>query len=148
MPECVQWFASHTDVLYCGGPLSKEAGDYMVSHGVSVVNILSSTECGPVSPILPAVGINHEWEYFKFSPMVTVKMVPFMDVHDVFELVVVANANSQPSVLNTSVDSVNAYATSDLLQRHPTKLEYWRVFGRSDDQIMHSTGEKVCICQF
>ena len=48
-----------------------------------------------------------------------------------------------PSLLNISIDNVDGYASSDLLQPHPTKPGYWRVYGRTDDQIMHSTGEKV-----
>lgn len=36
-----------------------------------------------------------------------------------------------------------AYATGDLLTRHPTNPELWRAVGRKDDQIMHSNGEKT-----
>lgn len=49
-------------------------------------------------------------------------------------------------VTNTMVDGVGAYATSDILAPHPTKPNYWKVFGRADDQIMHNTGEKVRRC--
>ncbi len=49
-----------------------------------------------------------------------------------------------PSVFNTTIDGVPAYATGDLLTPHPTKPHFWKIFGRVDDQIMHSTGEKVC----
>jgi len=48
-------------------------------------------------------------------------------------------------VINTKVDGIEAYATSDLLEEHPEKPGYWRIYGRSDDQIIHSTGEKVCM---
>jgi hypothetical protein len=48
-------------------------------------------------------------------------------------------------VLNTTWHGVEAYATSDLLIPHPTKEGYWKVFGRTDDQIMLSTGEKVSL---
>ena len=44
------------------------------------------------------------------------------------------------------VDGVGAYATSDLLESHPTMPGYYKVYGRVDDQIMHSTGEKVQDC--
>ena len=44
---------------------------------------------------------------------------------------------------NTKVDGADAYATSDLVVPHPTKKGYYKIVGRSDDQIMHSTGEKV-----
>ena len=51
--------------------------------------------------------------------------------------------HATPSVMNTVVNGVGAYATSDLLQPHPTKRGYYRILGRVDDQIMHNTGEKV-----
>ena len=54
-----------------------------------------------------------------------------------------ANSGQNPNVFNTKVNGVDAYATSDLLAPHPTKEGLWTVFGRVDDQIMHSTGEKV-----
>jgi hypothetical protein len=54
-----------------------------------------------------------------------------------------SNVFCTPAVLNTNVGGIGAYATSDLLLPHPTKPGYWKVFGRTDDQIMHNTGEKV-----
>lgn len=56
-----------------------------------------------------------------------------------------SNENSRPSMINTQVDGVDAWSTSDLFVEHPTKRGYWKVFGRTDDQIMHSTGEKVSV---
>ena len=46
-------------------------------------------------------------------------------------------------MINTTIDGKNGYATSDLLVPHPTKPGFWKVVGRTDDQIMHSTGEKT-----
>ena len=48
-----------------------------------------------------------------------------------------------PVVINTKVDGKDAYATSDLLVPHPTKSGLWKIYGRKDDQIMLSTGEKT-----
>jgi non-ribosomal peptide synthetase component E (peptide arylation enzyme) len=50
-----------------------------------------------------------------------------------------------PITFNTTWEGVDAYATSDLLVPHPIKKGYWKVYGRTDDQIMLSTGEKVSI---
>ncbi len=47
------------------------------------------------------------------------------------------------TVVNTKVDGVDAYATNDLLEPHPTKSGLWQVHGRRDDQIILSNGEKV-----
>ena len=41
------------------------------------------------------------------------------------------------------IDGRPAYSTSDLVEQHPTKPHLFRVFGRADDQLMLSTGEKV-----
>ena len=49
----------------------------------------------------------------------------------------------RPNVTNTKVDGIDAYATSDLVTPHPTKKGLYKIVGRTDDQIMHSTGEKV-----
>ena len=48
-----------------------------------------------------------------------------------------------PNVFNAMYDGRPAYATSDLLQQHPTKPNLFRVYGRADDQLMLSTGEKT-----
>lgn len=59
------------------------------------------------------------------------------------ELIVLPGHHATPSIINTVVNGVGAYATSDLLQPHPTKPRYFKVFGRVDDQIMHNNGEKA-----
>lgn len=53
------------------------------------------------------------------------------------------NEHYTPNVINTQMDGIDGYATSDLLSPHPTKPRFWKVVGRTDDQIMHSTGEKT-----
>ena len=45
--------------------------------------------------------------------------------------------------MNTTVDGVGAYDTNDIVSPHPTQEGLWKVIGRADEQIMHSTGEKV-----
>ena len=54
-----------------------------------------------------------------------------------------ASEHFWPNVYNTKIDGIDAFATSDLLTPHPTKQGFWKVIGRTDDQIMHSTGEKT-----
>ena len=53
-----------------------------------------------------------------------------------------------PNILNTTIGGKEGYATSDLLEPHPTRLGWWKVYGRADDQIMHNTGEKVSVSKF
>ncbi|KAJ6472708.1 hypothetical protein C8R47DRAFT_1295530, partial [Mycena vitilis] len=139
-PEYVEWLATRGGVLYGGGPLNKHAGDYMTSQGVSIFVLYGSSEGGIMSPILPAE-VGYDWDYFKFPGLVTPEMIPHGN--ETFELVMVMNEFCRPAVLNTQIRGIDAYATSDLLLPHPTKPGYWKIYGRSDDQIIHNTGEKT-----
>ncbi|KAJ7929762.1 hypothetical protein B0H13DRAFT_2652291 [Mycena leptocephala] len=139
-PEYIEWLATRTGVYYGGGPLNKEAGDYMTSQGVSIFILYGSSEVGIISPVLPEQ-VGYDWEYFKFPKLVTAELIPYGD--NTFELVMVSNEFCRPCVLNTQVGGIEAYATSDLLVPHPVKSGYWKVYGRADDQIVHNTGEKT-----
>ncbi|KAF9471438.1 acetyl-CoA synthetase-like protein [Pholiota conissans] len=139
-PEYIKWLATRVGVLFGGGPLNKTAGDYMTSQGVSIFILYGSTESWIMSPILPAQ-VGYDWDYFRFPNSVKAEMVPYGD--NTFEFVMVSNPYCRPSVINTKVDNIDAYATSDLMTPHPTKPGYWRIYGKTDDQIMHNTGEKT-----
>lgn len=104
-----------------------------------------------------------DWAYFVPIPLLTLNFRPHGD--NKFELIIMvsrdghvlsgyktdgvslAHWQSRPDlplpVINTQVDGHDGYATSDLLEPHPTKPGLWRIFGRADEQIMLSNGEKV-----
>ncbi|KAF7795914.1 hypothetical protein EIP86_007081 [Pleurotus ostreatoroseus] len=82
-----------------------------------------------------------DWEYFTIPVNVHAHFLPHSDGNS--ELIVTAGEYHMVSVVNCEIDGVPAYNTHDLLAPHPTKPGYWKVFGRTDDQIMHSTGEKT-----
>ncbi|KAF7355647.1 Acetyl-CoA synthetase-like protein [Mycena sanguinolenta] len=141
-PEWVKWLASVTGVLYGGGPLNKQVGDYLSSQGVSIFVLYGSSEGGMMSVIIPGRQVDFDWDYFTFPEgLITAEMVPRGD--NKFEFVMLTNHFCRPTVLNTTVRGVEAYASSDLMEPHPTKPNYWKIFGRADDQIMHNTGEKT-----
>lgn len=48
-----------------------------------------------------------------------------------------------PSVVNALVDGVPAFDTNDVFAPHPIEKGWYKMFGRADDQIVHSTGEKT-----
>ncbi|OSX58884.1 hypothetical protein POSPLADRAFT_1059977 [Postia placenta MAD-698-R-SB12] len=140
--EYVEWLASRKGVTFGGGPLNKEIGDMLVSRGVNIYNAYGSTEAGMLSVVYEAEPLI-EWDYFKIHDYISIQMLPMGD--NTYELAVVANNVHRPAVINTKVDGDDAYATSDLVMPHPTKSGYWKVLGRTDDQIMHSTGEKASL---
>ncbi|KAF8161947.1 hypothetical protein K438DRAFT_1909851 [Mycena galopus ATCC 62051] len=111
-PEYIEWLATRAGVLYGGGPLNKQAGDYMTSQGVSIFILYGSSEGGIMSP---------------FFQLVVPEMVPNGD--NTFELIMVSNIFCKPAVLNTKVRGIESYATSDLLMPHPTKPGHWKFLG-------------------
>ncbi|EIN09240.1 acetyl-CoA synthetase-like protein [Punctularia strigosozonata HHB-11173 SS5] len=140
-PLYVEYLAGIKGVLYGGGPLNKAVGDALTEKGVAIYTLYGSTETTVMNVILPRDRPGLDWQYFRFSKHVKPHFVEngFGQV----ELVLVANPLSVPVITNTKVNDVDAYATGDLLERHPTKPDLWKIFGRADDQIMHSTGEKT-----
>ncbi|KAI0734153.1 hypothetical protein C8Q72DRAFT_770789 [Fomitopsis betulina] len=139
-PEHVQSLVGRHGVAYGGGPLNKERGDFLVSHGVKIFNLLGSTEGGALSVIFPAGG-DSDWDYFRFGSFLTIKLEHHED--NQFEPIIVENEFLRPNVINTKVDGLDAFATSDLVTSHPTRKGLYKIVGRSDEQIMHSTGEKT-----
>ncbi|EIN04867.1 acetyl-CoA synthetase-like protein [Punctularia strigosozonata HHB-11173 SS5] len=140
-PSYVEYLAGIKGVLYGAGPLNKAVGDALTEKGVAIYTLYGSTETTVVNVILPRDRPGLDWQYFRFSKHVKPHLVEngFGQV----EMVLVGNPLSVPVKTNTKVDGVDAYDTGDLLERHPTKPDLWKVFGRADDQIMHSTGEKT-----
>ncbi|THV00415.1 hypothetical protein K435DRAFT_854762 [Dendrothele bispora CBS 962.96] len=70
-------------------------------------------------------------------------LIPVDGIDNVFQLICKENKFRIPSVLNTVIDGQPALDTKDLLIRYPTKHGLFQGYGRADDQITHSTGEKT-----
>ena len=104
-----------------------------------------------------------EWDYFDMSGHIDSWLIPQEGQPGIFEPIAFvrsipsghgccdtlthvglqASPTMSPNVFNAMYDGRPAYATSDLLQQHPTKPNLFRVYGRADDQLMLSTGEKT-----
>ncbi|EKM51198.1 uncharacterized protein PHACADRAFT_103930 [Phanerochaete carnosa HHB-10118-sp] len=148
IPEQVEWIAQTQGVIYGGGPLAKDVGDLLASKGVDIFTLYGITEYGIINEILPRACPSRytlrngmDWAYFAFSPCCGTHFVPLDDGGS--QLILAANEYQVPTVLNTMVDGVPAFDTNDILIPHPTRKGLWKVGGRSDEQIMHSTGEKT-----
>ncbi|KAF9012818.1 acetyl-CoA synthetase-like protein [Hymenopellis radicata] len=133
--ECVDWLSTRVGgAMYGGGPLNKEVGDYLTSKGVRICTLYGSSEGGIMNPMLPdPKQVGCDWEYFKFIGCISPRMEPYGN--GLFELVMLENDSCCPSVINTQISGTRAFRTSDLFMQHPTKPDFWKVFGRSDDQI-------------
>ncbi|EJC99103.1 acetyl-CoA synthetase-like protein [Fomitiporia mediterranea MF3/22] len=136
----VQSLTNIKGVIYGGGPLGKECGDYLASRGVNIYTAYGLTQTLLVSNFLPKPP-GMDWEFCQVS---RARPVDYIDRgNNEFELVLLATESYTPSVINTEINGKQGFATNDLVMKHPTKEGYFRIIGRTDDQIMHSTGEKT-----
>ncbi|KAJ7763433.1 hypothetical protein B0H16DRAFT_1527845 [Mycena metata] len=116
-------------------------GDFLSKNGVRLSHIYGLTETGGLSMMIPEYPPTED--YFHLAPHIDPVLVPLPELPDVYRLIVKKCATHTPAILNTMVDGVPALDTNDLLVRHPDNDKLWKVYGREDDQIMHSNGEKT-----
>ncbi|KAK0451170.1 NRPS-like enzyme [Desarmillaria tabescens] len=140
-PKAIEALKSTTAVMYGGGPLEKDAGDTLVANGVLVICLYGLTECG-VSAILPKSIPMGGWEWITPESNVDVVFVP-TDEKDIYRLYIKESPHHSPAVFNAEIDGVRAFDTKDLVQLHPSNRKLFKICGRADDQITHSTGEKT-----
>ncbi|KAI0657838.1 acetyl-CoA synthetase-like protein [Cubamyces menziesii] len=131
-------------IVFSGAPVSKPIGDMLAKSGVTLHPFWGSTEVGPATMFIPrdppAVD---EWEYFKFSHHITFHLAPQKGLENIYEPIMIPTERCFPNALNSELDGKAVFAVGDLLERHPTDPERYRVFGRKDDQIVLSTAENV-----
>ncbi|OSD00749.1 acetyl-CoA synthetase-like protein [Trametes coccinea BRFM310] len=143
--EAVECLKKLKCILYAGAPLSKEVGDKLREEGLNIMTGFGSTEIGANVRMMidPTKVLKNDWEYFSFSPPVEFIRVYQEGLPRAFEPVIVDSPTWSPNVFNTQMDGRPAYATSDLFEEHPTNPNLYKVYGRIDDQIALSTGEKT-----
>ncbi|KAJ6494041.1 acetyl-CoA synthetase-like protein [Mycena vitilis] len=131
-------------IVFSGASVNKTIGDMLAESGVVMHPFWGSTEVGPATMFVPRdPPPADEWEYFKFSNHITFVMKPREDLQNVFEPIMMPTEICFPHVLNTTHDGNSAFNVGDLLEQHPTNPGRWRVYGRTDDQIMLSNGQNV-----
>ncbi|TFY78273.1 hypothetical protein EWM64_g5737 [Hericium alpestre] len=130
-------------IVFGGAPLNKEIGDALSRAGVKLPPFYGATEIGNVILSVPDLENETEWEYFRFSPHLRVEILLQEDTTDIFEPVILSSPPYTPNVINTEINGILGYRTNDLVQRHPVRDDYYQIYGRLDDQLMLSTGEKT-----
>ncbi|KAI0631526.1 acetyl-CoA synthetase-like protein [Trametes polyzona] len=139
-PEKVEVMKRMRGVLFGGAPLNQEVGDALASQGVNLFTVYGLTEVGLVN-IFVRENPGMDWPYFAPIPFYPLKFLPHGD--NQYELVILSRPDMPLPVINTQIDGQDGYATSDLVVPHPTKPGLWRIYGRADEQIMLSNGEKT-----
>ncbi|KAJ6468640.1 hypothetical protein C8R47DRAFT_1151234 [Mycena vitilis] len=143
-PVSVEKLRTFSGVIFAGGPLAQSVGDSLAQRGVALIALYGATEIGAISHMHPDPSPGG-WQYFQFLPTLGEVLIPVEGDATglLFQLLVKECATNCLALTNTEIDGVRAYDTKDIVQRHPTDPTLYRVYGRIDDQIMHSNGEKT-----
>ncbi|TFY76506.1 hypothetical protein EWM64_g7507 [Hericium alpestre] len=144
--EYVKHMAGFVGVMAGGGPLNQKVGDYLASKGVDFMHLygwhVHSYHQNPIRFLTYSLDpTGKDWQYMRINSFYNVAWIP--DDEGRQELIIKDGPLITPSVFNSTHDGEPVYATSDLFEPHPTKAGLWRIFGRTDDQIIHSNGEKT-----
>ncbi|KZT58729.1 acetyl-CoA synthetase-like protein [Calocera cornea HHB12733] len=136
----VEILKGFTHVMFAGGPLPEEKGEMLIKNGVNIQVAYGLTEAGSIFTLSP----NEEhkkagWQFGRISDDVRYRMIP--DSNGMSRLVVLDSDTHGIALSN--VEGEEAFDTSDLLEEHWNYKGYWRLAGRSDDQITMANGEKT-----
>ncbi|KAJ7596508.1 NRPS-like enzyme [Mycena floridula] len=145
------WSRSSDDIValkqlkavYAGGPLKQEVGDLLVAHNINPIPVYGLTEIGAVSAVFPAPSSKEDWNWVQFGSNISPILVPVEGEDNLYRLCVKNTETTALSLVNCVIDGADALDTQDLVMMHPSNPKLFRVFGRHDDQISHSTGEKT-----
>lgn len=140
-PESMDFLRSLRIVTYSGGAPPPKLGEALSAAGVVTRPIYGATEFGAPTHWVPSDSerMNGEWQWIRFCDNIEIDMIPQGD--GTYELCVVRGKTDHINVFNMADKA--GYATSDLFTKHPTKEGLWKIVGRKDDVIVHTTGEKT-----
>ncbi|KDR79161.1 hypothetical protein GALMADRAFT_277673 [Galerina marginata CBS 339.88] len=137
--QSVDLLAKLKMIGYSGGSVPTKLGNFMASAGVTLSPIYGGTEFGGPTHVARRPGGEDGWEWIQMDERLNIRWDPQGD--GTFECQFLTNEFHQVSVEN--MPDVKGYATSDLFIPHPTVPNFWKIVGRKDDVIIHTSGEKT-----
>ncbi|KAF4617234.1 hypothetical protein D9613_005789 [Agrocybe pediades] len=138
-PQALEVLSNLELILSSGGPVTPKIGNLLVSSGANLFTTYGGTEFGGVTCLTRREGDGDDWTYMEFSERCRIRWMPQGD--GTYECQFLAHKDHKLSVEN--LPDVPGYATADLFEPHPTKDYLWKIVGRIDDVIIHSSGEKT-----
>ncbi|KAF6838948.1 nonribosomal peptide synthetase [Colletotrichum plurivorum] len=144
MPEAVEALKKLERVNFGGGNLAREAGNKLTKEGVPVSSVIAFTEAAPL-PYYFQKNLDL-WQWFIVdSERLGVEWRPASgEEEDIYEQVIVRKSKEDPlqGIFYTFPDA-KEYNTKDLYRKHPNLPNHWMYYGRSDNIIVFSNGEKL-----
>ncbi|KAK8080922.1 Non-canonical non-ribosomal peptide synthetase FUB8 [Apiospora hydei] len=141
--ECIDVMKKMSFIGWGGGQLPREAGNRLVQNGVFLANLIAATECCPF-PIYWNKDPNN-WQYFIYnSEMFGCEWRKQEGQEDIYEQVIVRKAED-PGMQGYfyTFPEEKEVSTKDLYRPHPTLPNHWIYYGRADNIIVFSNGEKL-----
>ncbi|KAE9385220.1 hypothetical protein BT96DRAFT_1026658 [Gymnopus androsaceus JB14] len=129
-------FETQSANLYSGGPLPPRIAESLISRGVVIASMYGGTEFGVVTKLRMDT---NTWQYFEFVKGINLRWVAQAD--GTYEAQFLTSETHHVAIEN--LPDVSGYSTSDLFEPHPTIPNLWKIVGRIDDVIIHSSGEKT-----
>ena len=124
-------------LAFAGGPLAPSTGDRL-SMVTDVCPFYGATELGQGRSLVPS---REDWQYIEFQESFGADMQPSVD--GTCELVLHQQPHGKTHrMLDNTFPEFKEFRTRDLFKPHPTKPNLWAFYGRADDIIVLSNGEK------
>ncbi|KAI1352855.1 hypothetical protein F5Y01DRAFT_324112 [Xylaria sp. FL0043] len=142
-PSGIQSLLPLKMVFFGGGELATPAGNELVKHGVTLVNSYAATEFSPFTNYV--VKDPELWQYFLIdSNIIGIDWRPLDGYDDVYRLVF-ARQSRHPGLQTCfyALPNEQEMDTKDLFKRHPSLPDHWLYYGRADNIIVLSNGEKL-----
>ncbi|KAJ5624193.1 hypothetical protein N7510_000502 [Penicillium lagena] len=124
-------------IYFGGAPLGPETGDRLRNY-TQLVSVIGSSEAGWIPAMVPEDPGN--WNYFEWHPQYGPEMQPVGN--DLYEMVLQRQETQDFHGIFHTFPKVDVYRTNDLFTQHPTIPSLWKYYGRGDDVIVLSNGEK------
>jgi nucleoside-diphosphate-sugar epimerase len=129
---------SSLDHLFFGGAaLSPEIGGRL-SRLTNLVNVIGTSECGLIATLAPRG--RDDWLYHEWNPAYGIDMQPVGG--NMFELVIPRGPTREWHGIFHTFPGLQEYRTKDVYTRSPTNPNGWLYYGRIDDVVVLSNGEK------
>lgn len=126
-------------IYFGGAPMASETGKRLSKY-TKIVTLIGSSEAGWIPSLVPKSP--DDWNYFEWHPQAGIVMEPVGE--GLYEMVFKRqeNRNRDFHGIFHTFPKVDIYRTNDLFTSHPTTPGLWKFYGRRDDVIVLSNGEK------
>ncbi|KAE9396160.1 acetyl-CoA synthetase-like protein [Gymnopus androsaceus JB14] len=129
--DAIEFLRTLRFLSYGGGPLPPRIAESLISRGVIIASGYGGTEFGGT----PRHGnISSSWKGPIFAGWTQADGNIRGSIFDLLRRIM---------LLSRTLPDVPGYSTSDLFEPHPTIPNLWKIVGRIDDVIIHSSGEKT-----